>query len=401
MLLEKVYAKVFGSYFKILAGLAYDTFKALTQSPVDIHFAEEMEQKAVWEVMTTAMSKKWPMTATSLPEAMVTAPGHEYMVLEIAEDYQGERGIHLYNPWGDENAYSGRHSTRQSKSRGDFWMTFGEFLGGFNVMHVAKVEKEYVVSPIRVGSNAAHALRFRMQGDQPFAVQLEWPTDRFLPEECEVEMPGVLLVVARADAPEQYSVNVVPRISDLSNARIDMPGGTGEYLIYISTDFPTAPWIDSVVVNTYAAEAVEITLDMQVDPKSVLHKMIGLDCDEVTWTKADGTTRKYTRAAAGFRGSPAAWTGEEKGDVLWFADDGWRISPSEAEWELSFETFLGAPQLQCASAGAAPGSLVQQQQPERVEEPYDRSDAGLAPGAGRRRARPLGAVSQSSGRDVL
>jgi len=393
MLLEKVYAKVFGSYFKILAGLAYDTFKALTQAPVDLHFAQDVEQKAVWEVMTTAMSKKWPMTVTSLPEAVVTAPGHEYVVLEVAGDYKGERAVRLYNPWGDENAYTGRHSSPLSKSQGDFWLTFGEFMGGFNVMHVAKVEKGYVVSPVRVASNAGHALRLRMQGNQPFAVQLEWPADRFLPEGCEVDMPGVLLVVARADAPEQYKVNVVPRISDLSNARIDMPGGAGEYLVYVSTDFPTAPWIESVVVNTYAAETVEITPNTKVDPKKALHQMIGFDCDEVMWTKADGTSKKYVRAAAGFRGSPAVWKGEEKGDILWFTDDGWRISPSEAEWELSFETFLGVSQLKCA--GAAAGSFVQQQQ---QQQPQRRPRSSTLAELRQQRRQRFGSAAAAAGR---
>merc|ERR1719204_2693369 len=97
-----------------------------------------------------------------------------------------------------------------------------------------------------------------MAGDEPFSVQLEWPGKQFLPEGCEMPEVRFILLVARRDDPRGFRADSAPKSHVLhSNARVDMPGGAGDYLVYASTDFDL-PGIDDVVVNTYAAEAVEI-----------------------------------------------------------------------------------------------------------------------------------------------
>ena len=65
IILEKAYAKLYGGYLNIEAGLTREALKDLTGAPSKTFFTKTTDKKELWEHIIEANEKKFIMTAGS------------------------------------------------------------------------------------------------------------------------------------------------------------------------------------------------------------------------------------------------------------------------------------------------------------------------------------------------
>jgi len=263
LILEKAYAKAFGDYQKIDGGFGGDVFKAVTNAPVIGYTNNQLSAQELFDIIKNGAENKFIMGAGTDAgcEGIGVACGHAYTVLGAGKfSEQFPQAVKMYNPWG-ANGYSGA-ITGQEKSKGTFWLTAEEFQRHFTEMDVAKVREGYVVSPITlsVETQGVTALEFDMTSDKDFSVQLEWPMWRFYKPadgkykgNCKVD-PDYTVLVAKKESPTDYVQLEMGNYGarDISNARADLKGGSGKYVIYVKVNFPySKSWVKEFVVNVY------------------------------------------------------------------------------------------------------------------------------------------------------
>lgn len=290
LLLEKAWAKIFGSFWSVKGGQSRDAFKAITQAPIELINLDEsnLDKAMVWMKFKDANVgvSNFPLTASIRHSNNYNLPfPHAYSILEVSEDYNGHgRAVHLNNPWGTRSRYCG--SIPNDQKKGSFWMTFDEFVDGYSEAFIAKVRKNYFLTwetlPLNSGTTTA-VLEFEMKDDLPFSVQLEWPSDRYTEVAgCAELAPRFSMGVAK-EGDLKNAVFATKGRSLMSNARADL-AGKGKYVVFVTTAFPNGAWLKDVVVNVYAAERPTISKHNQ-DPWDIFLQMMGL-CKQI---QADGT----------------------------------------------------------------------------------------------------------------
>lgn len=107
LILEKAYAKSYGGYYKIEAGLTGEAIRDLSGAPY-FYYSTKEGHETIWNVIKNADKKGEIVTAGSkrsldgrfeqdLGKGIVSS--HAYAILEVAE-VGTERIIKMRNPWG-------------------------------------------------------------------------------------------------------------------------------------------------------------------------------------------------------------------------------------------------------------------------------------------------------------
>lgn len=160
LLLEKAYAKVYGSYQKIENGLCSEALRDLTGAST-IKISDFSEEKA-WDFMTKAKEKNFLIVAASEFENQTAQSGivsaHCYSVLDLKivslKENNEERIIKLRNPWGHKE-WTGDWSDDSdkwtpelrknlevtSKDDGIFWMNIKDFCSYYSEINVCQVHE--------------------------------------------------------------------------------------------------------------------------------------------------------------------------------------------------------------------------------------------------------------------
>eukprot|EP00418_Pyrodinium_bahamense_P068863 CAMPEP_0179076610 /NCGR_PEP_ID=MMETSP0796-20121207/34189_1 /TAXON_ID=73915 /ORGANISM="Pyrodinium bahamense, Strain pbaha01" /LENGTH=764 /DNA_ID=CAMNT_0020773867 /DNA_START=59 /DNA_END=2353 /DNA_ORIENTATION=+ len=266
MVLEKAWAKVFGSFKGVEAGVGPEAFKAITQAPVDYlrHDAEGANVEEVWSALLDGVQNNYPMYAASKPNVVGIPQGHAYAVLDAGWAKIGDadaRTVRLYNPWS-RSQYRG-NVTENDLRTGHFRMLLEEFIASFRSTCIAKVRKGYVLSYkvlTKGATSLATRLELEVKDDEPFAVQLEWPSGRLsVRGGCERLTPRIIVEVVKDGASVKATQTQERKRAGVSNVRADLPGGAGTYVVDVRADFPKGTWVDEVVLNTYARSKIAIS----------------------------------------------------------------------------------------------------------------------------------------------
>jgi hypothetical protein len=390
-ILEKAWAKIFGDYKTTESGKISEAFKAITQAPVEVVSHDTIlerhgSQDEHWQKLLQWSQKKFPMgtSVSSRGNSIGIANGHAYALLE-AYEHGGKhsRRLKIYNPHGSDgyngvlanekamlvetvksgnsNKYFGAPPPDSNDIAGDgsFSVTFEEFLHNFYEVRVAQVQKGYAVSDIVLSreTQSTVVLEFDMDSNKPFAVQLEWPSSRFLSNKCEIE-PAFLVEVAKADSLESSKV-MMTKIPHMTNARASMPGGAGKYVVFVNANFPLAKdWLKDFVVNVYGPPTKLVQSPKYSKPWDLFLEMQGL-CRTMLVPK----TGKDRRGAAEYtfdesktvKGVPIFF-GKEAYEsyqvIYWYArENQWRLISSleKAEAGSHYPDFDGIPGWSCSA----------------------------------------------------
>mmetsp|Transcript_52679 Transcript_52679/g.115065 ORF Transcript_52679/g.115065 Transcript_52679/m.115065 type:complete len:662 (-) Transcript_52679:53-2038(-) len=350
LLIEKGFAKIAGSYLAISAGFISESFKALTQAPVDEYLkasSKSWKQRPIYEFINEALENNWPVAAGTAPDwdkNIGTADGHAYAVLGLGVK-ENNHAVQIYNPWA-KNQYTGALQHLSNDSQGDYWMLLSEFVAVFDGVTRARVLPNAHLASQSIPVGPAF-LMFSVSTDKPFYVQLQWPSRRSLPRECDYDYDSVNvgLVVTAASTPGAGVAAGFDNV-DQGNLRVSMPGKAGEYHVLAVSFFEGMTAISEVVVNVYSEEKVNnLKYHPEVSASSGANLVFGT-CDQM---KYDG--HRFTASASSFRGSPL-WT-SSGGDIMWYrAGDGLFVSPSKSQYSYGYEdsTAVG-----CYGSGSGSG----------------------------------------------
>jgi len=278
IVLEKAWAKVYGSFKGIEAGTGYEALKAISQAPMQTvqHEGPVGEfQENLWKTLQLATELRYPLFGASRG-GFGLADSHAYAVLGAGQ-VEGERAVWLYNPWG-HNRYSGRLAGKGGGPGGSFWVALEEYVQAFSSTSLAEIETGYKLSslslPLSNGKVTA-TVYFEVRHSTPFSVQLVWAHARR--EKCPLGSYSVLLLVE----PPAGGGKCQRQIHRMRSARVDCAGGRGGYKVQAEVDFNFAPWLPEAVLNVYAAEPTELlrgaARQEEPEPQQLLDEQ-GLAC---------------------------------------------------------------------------------------------------------------------------
>jgi hypothetical protein len=260
-LLEKAFAKIWGSYKAIEGGLQVDVFHHMLGVPVDHYSSMKKWQSgscngvansdALWEKVDEAVTNRWPLgIGTYHGGYHGISGGHAYSLYDASSDYHGHgRCVRVRNPWG-VNKYSGS-IPGQSRTVGDFWITWDEFLQNFFYVSIARVQRDYSVPKYwDVTGTDGFAIgtgSITMSTNKPFYVQAFWPPSRMTKAaHCPaIEASGVMTVSRKGD-PSSIRTSTTSH----NVARVDA-SGAGEWIV--SVRFGNLPFssLPLIAVSAY------------------------------------------------------------------------------------------------------------------------------------------------------
>ena len=172
-ILEKAYAKIFGSYEVIEGGKPYQAFINLTGFPSDLLYHDEMDLDSLWHFIQKAARKDMPMcsavNSVNLPGEIQNikkkglADHHAYTVLTALtvydENQEAIRLVKIRNPygtrskrewqieWQEESTQCKKYLSEQlgldSELDGIFWIKFENFAKYFYYTSICLYQENY------------------------------------------------------------------------------------------------------------------------------------------------------------------------------------------------------------------------------------------------------------------
>lgn len=181
-LLEKAYAKMFGSYQAIQRGTSLNAFRTLTGASTEYYDLRSEEiagnLEIIWSYLNCMIQSGFLLTASSINEGLNQSvqnladkgiiENHSYTVLDAREVDLGnghsERLVKLRNPWGHKEwkgAWSNGSSNwtdyvrkqlnyYQTKSEGVFWINLKDFHRNYSDLVVCKCHPNYKYTYIKL-----------------------------------------------------------------------------------------------------------------------------------------------------------------------------------------------------------------------------------------------------------
>jgi len=197
LLLEKMYAKVYGGYDKIEGGIPGDALADLTGAPYQFYKtqgASSVDSKELWNEMIAWEKQKFLMAASvpetpgvDLEKSLGLVQGHAYGILNV-KFAQGIQLIQIRNPWGDSTEWKGDYSDdsklwTESLKRdvgfvksddGTFWMKFDDFIKYFNDIVTIFYKDNWISSFFRFLLPRQAKTFFRMKIEQETSLRISF-----------------------------------------------------------------------------------------------------------------------------------------------------------------------------------------------------------------------------------
>eukprot|EP00747_Dinoflagellata_sp_TGD_P101160 gnl/TRDRNA2_/TRDRNA2_168260_c0_seq1.p1 gnl/TRDRNA2_/TRDRNA2_168260_c0~~gnl/TRDRNA2_/TRDRNA2_168260_c0_seq1.p1 ORF type:complete len:961 (+),score=90.86 gnl/TRDRNA2_/TRDRNA2_168260_c0_seq1:2-2884(+) len=274
LVLEKAWAKTFGSFKAIEYGWSFEAMRALVQAPVEIYL-HEGNNEAIWAQLSRASQQGFPTAAfTGRKKEFGLTNGHVYSVLGAewyAVDGVRQKTVVLYNPYS-YSRYNGQ--VRRDSTDGRFRMLLQEYEEAFFSTTVAEVRRGYVISPMvlsrRATTRISSKLQFQVKDDKPFSIQVEWPSYRLLEKSgCKAIKLGAHLEVS--DGIHTYRAESARNDFKVSNMHVNLPGKAGTYNVTVFAEAHGHSWMKEIVLNAYASESISFQhLPVEEQPRNVL-----------------------------------------------------------------------------------------------------------------------------------
>jgi hypothetical protein len=279
LLLEKAWAKRFGSYYAIDAGMTEDVLRDLTGGPCEIVMHDDPN---IWEKVFDANAKNFIITAASSGEEgcgdLVNEMGlvslHAYAVIdaqEVEARHGSERILMIRNPWGQQE-WTGDWSDNSSKwtpelkaqlnwessDDGRFWMSIEDFCHYFSNVTICRVHDNYFYEGMHltqsVGLFNVIEVRLSNPGNTYFIVTQN--DSRRYGEESGYEYYPVRIIVARK---EGKSLSYVKGKANAyaRDVWIECELEAGDYAVYVEIDWD-GTFTDQLGFSCYSESSIEL-----------------------------------------------------------------------------------------------------------------------------------------------
>lgn len=169
-LLEKAYAKVYGSYENLESGQTYDALIDMSggiQESIELQNMTRKERNQLWSTLFTSFKRKSMIACSINPDPEIKEAhlenglikGHAFTITSLATvelDDNTEKLLRIRNPWGNEVEWNGSWSDNSSEwdllsetsrdklghlnaNDGEFWMNFSDFMSNFDVVQIVHI----------------------------------------------------------------------------------------------------------------------------------------------------------------------------------------------------------------------------------------------------------------------
>ena len=318
LILEKVWAKVYGSYDAIEAGLTRECLHDFTGAPTKFYLTDRREEwDLIWRKLLKGEAKQYAMTCgagdffTQSNVNMINSKGivssHAYSLLAAYElDHQGQkvRLVKLRNPWG-KTEWKGAWSDSsplwtselkkrlrvENKDDGVFFMPYEDFLKYFSDIQFCFIHDDYKYTSLRVNSDPRHAVYFKLKitAQGKYYITVNQENKRKHAQNPHFRYSTVSIVVGKVLGNGQYEYVTGNNRAD----REVWAKGTftpGEYLVYAKVPWTSGKSTD-FVLSSYGPSDAEMTVVSKQSCPEFLEKTF--------ITKARQSTKKMNYAREG------------------------------------------------------------------------------------------------------
>ena len=282
LILEKAWAKIYGSYAKLEAGLTREVLHDLTGGPTE-YFTDQDDANTVWDALYKGEQMNFIMTAGSgdfmggsdLLASSGLVGSHAYSLLsavDIMTDNGEVRLVKLRNPWG-ESEWKGDWSDEsptwtptqlkekvglQDVDDGAFYMSFDDFRKYFSDVQICRVHDDYKYSAHRFTVEANHAsyIRFTIHEKGHYYITINQKSKRHFLESENYQYSDVFLIIGRENGQDFEYVQGIQRADREVWTDGDME--PGNYIAYVKV-----LWYDSqahdIVISSYGIGEAEFS----------------------------------------------------------------------------------------------------------------------------------------------
>lgn len=288
LIVEKCWAKIYGSYQRIEAGTAGEAMYPLTGSPHKFFLHEDYERKDyIWQRIFMSDKMKFPMATAVASMAdedlsrkdvkragLVDAHAYSLIGAQVIEDDNGKkvRLIKIRNPWGKKE-WQGDWGDKSDKwtpktkaqvkfvdkNDGTFWIAFEDYINFFYITTICFYKEKYEDTCVtdQHEFNSFGMLKFTNPQDHntPLSFTVDQINARFMDETMngEYEYPGLRLLLTRLDDEEKRQVFIDgQRERDTHVCFFLKKLPAGEYCIIYQSEFQEGAKNTKLVVSCYA-----------------------------------------------------------------------------------------------------------------------------------------------------
>ena len=280
ILLEKAYAKAYGSYWETVGGDPVHALRDLSGAPYD-RVEDFSNLEAAWQKMYDANVKHYILTCFTKSsdiseEKMCTGlvTGHAYSILDVREiiNAKGEpaRVIKIRNPWGKfewNGDYSDNSPLWTPEQRqeldikiaddGLFWMKLEDFIQYFQGVGILEIIPGYLSNAVLVENQDLAIVRMQVSESSYITIGIDQIDTRII-NDPDYSYSYFRVTIGKLNG--KQGIQFVDSIlSPERNIFLDNKYGPGEYIILIEPY-----WSTDVVrrfnVSTYSDNEVELEL---------------------------------------------------------------------------------------------------------------------------------------------
>ena len=283
ILLEKAYAKAYGSYWDIIGGDPVHALRDLTGAPYD-RIEDYSDLNAAWEKLKlynaqnfiiTCFTKSTEVTEEKSGEGIVS--GHAYSILDVREvmDSRGRpaRILQIRNPWG-KFEWTGSFSDSsplwtpqakadlkiEAKDDGVFWISFEDFIKFYEGIGILKTHPGYVGNSVVVTNttkNSLTTIRLTVRQQTNLTISLDQIDSRIL-DNKQYSYSYFRITIGRLKGKETIEF-VDSMLSPERNIFLENIFPPGDYIILVEPYWSSA-LAESFTVGTYSDAHVELEL---------------------------------------------------------------------------------------------------------------------------------------------
>ena len=301
LLLEKAWAKVYGSYQRIEAGTTGEALPALTGAPSEFVFHKDVtDREAFWKKMRDADLKNYIIaTAVSSSHQGKTATdmknvglvdAHAYSLISTHDiGYQAGRLrlLKIRNPWGFKE-WQGDWSDKstkwiqqikeqvgfEDKEDGVFFISYEDYLNFFYITTLCKYNEESDLSVMEdqhaPGKYCVQKFTIEKNYECPIIFVLNQIHARFVDETMRGTYKYAPMKIILAKVVKSIGVNGQPGTEDelafmdgdymcYQHAHIEIPKlSIGKYILFLKSEWDVLNPVRKMVLNVYAPDPITI-----------------------------------------------------------------------------------------------------------------------------------------------
>ncbi|KRX00415.1 hypothetical protein PPERSA_03636 [Pseudocohnilembus persalinus] len=295
LLIEKAYAKVYGNYKKIEAGLTGNAVRDLTGS--SYIYLDNEDVDATWKMICEYDNNQNILTAGSQSDTRGVefikdngvVSGHAYSILDhaVVQDNEGNecRILKLRNPWGShewtgkfsDNSEAWRPEDKEKydvKHRDDgiFWIPIEDYCKLYAETTINFVNRFYKYSSQRVKSEGNRLFKFEFQTEDSFNgfISIAQKSDRCFEDEngqTDYRYSIVRMVVLKKITDEDGNVSYQYRKSNFKSDRdvdVQIKSGAGDYVVIVEIDW-CQDYQTEFVISAYSSLQINFSEAQQIE----------------------------------------------------------------------------------------------------------------------------------------